>query len=300
MNIVSSIALGIALTTLAIQSPAQTSTQDDDEELKIAAIEALMSAPPQRALPIVRRVLQGEHSDDVKERALFVLSQAGTSEAQTLLLEIARDGDGDLQYEAIRMIGISGDDVALASLRDIYSTGDREAKESVLEAFMIAHDSTSVYEIALAAQDGEEFEEAVEMLGAMGALDELRKLRESSGNSAALIEAYAIAGDSESLRAMALDNSNPELQEEAIEALGIVGGSDVNATLLQIYREAGSAGIREAALDGMLISGYDEGVLLLFRESNNSEEKRELLEMLVMMDSDAALQVIDETLGEQP
>lgn len=268
-----------------------------DEELKIAAVEALMSAPPERALPIVQRVMAGDHSDEVKERALFILSQIDAPEAQAILLDTARNGSGELQHEAIRMIGIGGDEATLASLKEIYAAGDTDVKESVLEAYLIADDASAVMEVASTTDDPEAFEEAVEILGAMGALEELRALRELVGNSEELVEAYAIAGDYETLREMALDNSDPDIQEEAIESLGIVGGPEVNETLLEIYRGSDSEDVREAALEGMLISGYNEGVLTLFRESTDSEEKRDLLEMLVIMDSDAAMQIIDETLG---
>jgi len=47
----------------------------------------------------------------------------------------------------------------------------------------------------------------------------------------------------------------------------------------------------------MMVADYDDGVLELFRASQDAGEKRELLRMLVMMDSDAALEIIDETLS---
>jgi hypothetical protein len=101
----------------------------------------------------------------------------------------------------------------------------------------------------------------------MGAIDELRALSQESGYT-----------------------------EELIQALGIAGGDDVNATLMDIYRNAETDDIREAALEGMLISGYDEGVLQLYRESDDIEEKRDLLEMLGIMGSDLMMEVIDEAL----
>ena len=70
------------------------------------------------------------------------------------------------------------------------------------------------------------------------------------------------------MRELALDGSNPEIQTQAIEALGIVGGGDADSTLLEIYRGTDSPEVRDAALEGMLISGYDEGVLELYRCSN--------------------------------
>jgi len=269
----------------------------ESEQLKIAALEALMSSPPDRALPLVANVLAGDHSDEVKTRALFVLSQIDLPEAQTVLLDTARNGSGELRLEAIRMVGIGGNEEALTGLIEIYASGDGDVKESVLHAYLIADDSNSVYEIAANATSDEEFESAVGILGAMGASEELRKLRDREGDSESLIHAYAISGDFETLQVLATDTSNPERQVQAIQGLGIVGGDEVNAALLEIYRGSDSADVKEAALHGMLVADYDDGVLELFRASQDAGEKRELLRMLVMMDSDAALAIIDETLS---
>ena len=242
--------------------------EDPTEVLKIAALEALMMAPPEKALPLVIKVLDAENTDEVKERALFVLSQINLPEAQERLLDVARSGDPELSSEAVRMIGIGGNAEALAGLQDLYSSGDEDLREAVLEAYMIAGDVDAVHAIATNAADAEEFEAAVEMLGIMGAVDRLRELSGSSGYT-----------------------------EELIQALGIAGGDDVNATLMQIYRDAETADIREAALEGMMISGYDEGVLQLYKESTDVHEKRELLEMMSVMDSDLMMEVIDAALA---
>ena len=271
---------------------------DESELLKIAALEALMSAPPERALPLVTRVLNSNNTDEVKSRALFVLSQINLPEAQSALLDIARTGDGELRGEAVRMIGIGGNAEALAGLADMYSSGDEEIRDAILEAYMIAGDKDAVFQIAANASDAEEFEAAVEMLGIMGAQDDLRRLRESSGFSEILIDAFAISGDADTLRELALDGSDPETRTRAIEALGIVGGEEVNATLVEIYRSADSDEVKEAALDGMLISGHGQGVLELYRASDNVGEKRELLEALTIMRSDLVLDLIDEALAD--
>ncbi len=281
-------------------SIAQSDRTDDVEELKIAALEALMSAPAERALPLVAKVLAGNSSDDVKERALFVLSQIDLPEAQTLLLETARQGSGEFRLEAIRMIGIGGEPAALSGLGDLYASGSGDVREAVLEAYLIADDANAVYEIAANAENEDDFERAVEILAAMDARDALRELRNSRGMSESLIEAYAISGDFETLRELSMDGSDPEQQAQAIEALGIVGGTAVNATLVEIYQNSDSSDVREAALDGLLISGHDEGVLQLYRSSQNPAEKRELLQYLVMMDSEAIWDVIDSALdGER-
>ena len=294
---------GFIVVVIALTICNVTLAQDDEvseaDELKITALEALISAPPERALPLVTKVLQGNHSDEVKESALFILSQIETPEAQALLLDAARQSSGDLQVEAIQMAGIGGDPDTLAALRDIYTNGDSDVREAVVEAYLIAGDSQAIYEIAAAAESEDDFESAVEMLAAMGAMDELRGLLDSRGPSEGLVQAYIIAHDFETLNTMAMDGSNPDVQIQAIEGLGIVGGEQANAVLLDIYRSANNEDVKGAAMDGMLIADYDEGLLALYRESEDTAEKRELLEYLTMMDSDEVWALIDEALEEQ-
>jgi len=287
------LAIALLLVLFSTTAFAQSSDAEEQDSLKMAALEALITAPPERALPIVNKVLAGDNSTELKERALFLLSQMETAGSQARLLEFARDSDGELQAEAIRMIGIGGDSAALANLGDIYTSGDSDVKEAVLEAYLIADDADAVFQIAANTTNEDEFSEAVQMLGAMGAHDQLRELRGRAGLSESLIEAYAISGDAETLKELAMDGSNPEMQIQAIEALGIVGGDEVGEVLAGLYRNASSAEVKEAALNGLLISGDDASVLELYRNTDDAAEKRELLEFLVMMGSDEVWDIID-------
>jgi HEAT repeat protein len=284
-----------ALLTLAVAAPA-VGQDGDAEQLKIAALEALIAAPPDRALPLAEKALSGDNSVEVKRRALFVLSHMDLPEARRILLDTAMNGDVELKPEAIRAIGIGGNPDSLRQLGTLYEDGDEYVREAVLEAYLIAGDHEAVMNIALNADSDDAFEQAVEALAAMGARDELRALREQRGMSESLIEAYAISGDASALREIALDGSDPELQQQAIQALGIVGGGDVDALLVEIYRDSTTDDIREAALEGLLISGHDQGVLELYRASDDDAEKRQLLEVLVMMDSDEVWDLIDSAL----
>ncbi|MFB3104809.1 MAG: HEAT repeat domain-containing protein [Pseudomonadales bacterium] len=294
----------IFLALTAGNSVTAQETRDDNvtesDRLKITAIEMLISAPAERALPLVARVLSANHSDAVKSRALIILSQIELPEAQTLLLETATNGSPELKLHAIRMIGVGGDTNTLAGLTEIYKNGDRDVRDSVLRAYLIADDPGAVYAVAVNATSEEEFEAAVRVLGAMGATNELRQLGDRGMTSESLIHAYAIAEDLEALNKLALDASNPATQIQAIQGLGIIGGDEANASLMEIYRSAGRDEISRAALHGMLVAGHEEGVLELFRASQDATEKRELLQLLVIMDSDAALDIISATLESDP
>lgn len=292
-----------ALATMPLSSLAQQG-DPDSEALKLAAIEALMTASPERALPVIQRVLASDASDEIKSRALFVLGQNGLPEANETLLQFAASANDELQLEAIRAIGINGDRALSAQLGDIYTQGNPEVREAVLEAWMIAGDEEALYQVAANATTDEEFEAAVQQLGIIGATEELAKLRDRPGATESLVEAYAIAGDTQSLLVMARDDSDPRRQVEAIQGLGIVGADDIPALFYELYTGTDNTTVKQAVMHGMLMADDDETALRLFREATDTEEKTELLRLLVSMDSEAAIDAIDAALmgdnGEQP
>jgi HEAT repeat protein len=268
----------------------------DEEELALAAMEGLMSQPPERALPIIKRVLAGSQTTLVKRRALFVLSQIDAPEAQEILLQTSRSADEGLRQEAIRSIGISGNPKSLAALQEIYKSGDETVKREVLQAWLIAGRKEDVYQAALNAKSDAEANEAIRMLGAMGAADELRKLGDRPNAGRGLVDAYAISGDLASLRKIADGSGDVSIRSEAVQKIGIIGNDAARSALREIYTGSPDAKIKDAALQGMLISGDDDGVLTLYRAAKTADEKRALLRTLSMMDSDAALQAIDAAL----
>ncbi len=272
----------------------------DEEELALAAMEGLMSQPAERALPIIKRVLTGSQTTLVKRRALFVLSQIDSPEAQEILLQTSRSADEELQKEAIRSIGISGNAKSLAALHDIYKSGDEDAKRQVLQAWMIAGRKEEVYHAAINATSESEANEAIRVLSTMGAVDELRKLGDRPNAGSGLVDAYAISGDLASLRKIAEGNGELSMRSEAVRKIGIIGSDAAQTALREIYTASREEDIKNAALQGMLITGDDDGVLALYRAAKSADERRTLLRTLSMMDSDAALQAIDAALeGKQ-
>jgi HEAT repeat protein len=274
-------------------------TPTANEELALAALEGLMAQPTERALPIIKKVLAGSQTSLVKQRALFVLSQIDSPEAQQILVQTSRSTDAALRGEAIRSIGIGGDPKALDALQEIYKTGDSAVKQEVLPAWLIAGRKDAVYQAALNAKSDEEANEAIRMLGAMGATDELRKLGDRPNASSGLLDAYAISGDLQSLRKIAEGSGERSLRIEAVRRIGIIQSDAARAALRDIYSRSSDEEIKDAALQGMLISSDEQGVLTLYRAAKTSEEKRALLRYLAMMDGDAALQAIDAALEDK-
>ncbi len=274
-------------------------TPSDDEQLAIAALEGLMAQPPERALPILKKVLAGPQPVVVKRRALFVLAQIGAPEAHDLLLQTARDPNAQLRRDAIRSIGISGDTRSLDALQEIYKTGDTQTRKDILQAWMISGRKEAVYQVAVNAKSEDEASEAIRMLGAMGAHDELRKLGEQNKAPRGLVEAYAISGDVAGLRKIADSTEDKSVRLDAVRRIGIVQNETARTALREIYKN-GDEDMKKAALQGMLIGQDDQGVLALYRAAKSTDEKKQLLRTLSMMNSDAALQAIDAALEKKP
>src|SRR5262245_46066026 len=58
-----------------IRGDAGDDALSEDEELKLYALNGLLGSEPARALPMLQKFLQGNHSPRLKEQALFVVSQ---------------------------------------------------------------------------------------------------------------------------------------------------------------------------------------------------------------------------------
>ncbi len=99
----------------------------EEEDVQHAALQALMQVDSERALPILRRVLQrrDECSIPLRKQAIFVLSQHDPAEAEDLLIDLARnDPDPEIKETAVFWLSQSGSERALDVLLDILGTTD--------------------------------------------------------------------------------------------------------------------------------------------------------------------------------
>ncbi len=272
----------------------------DEEDLAIAALEGLMAQPSNRSLPILKKVLAGSQPNVVKRRALFVLSQVDAPEARELLMQTARSPNAELRGDAIRSIGISGDTKSLDALQEVYKAGDADVKKDILQAWMIAGRKEPIYQVAANAKTEDEASEAIRMLGVMGATEELRKLADRPTSTSGLLDAYAISGDLEGLRKIADGKGEHSLRVDAVRRIGIIHSDAARAALRDFYTRSTDQEIKDAALQGMLISQDEQGVLALYKASKSTDEKRALLRTLSMMNGDAAIEAIDAALEKKP
>src|SRR4029079_17884381 len=93
------------------------------DELKLLAIQGLQQTAPERAVPLLVKVINDVGSLRLKERALFVLSQSSTPEARATLEKVARgNANPELQVKAMQYIAMSGQPEKATMLNSLYTS----------------------------------------------------------------------------------------------------------------------------------------------------------------------------------
>ena len=289
----------------AQNQPALAQDSVSDEEIVEVAVEGLLNAPPERALPLLKKVLQSAHSDKVKKRALFVLSQLDEDAALDAVVDVAKASkDRGLREEAIRMLGVSGQDRAIERLRELYSSSsDASEKRTIVQAWLTADRKDLILASARNEADESVRHQAIQALGALDAANELKQLFDSTHdakNQREIIQALGVAGNVQALSAIAEGQQTEDVRAEAIRALGIAGDEGGTAELVKLYPRLASAPLRDAVLQGLIVAGDSEGMMELYRQAKSREEKQALLRAITTQGGDDALNVIEFELNKKP
>jgi len=272
--------------------------QSDDEGIAEIAVEGLMNAPPDRAIPMLKKVLQSQHSNEVKKRALFVLSQIDEDAALDAVVEVAKSSkDADLREDAIRMLGVSGEDRAIKRLRELYAASKEVSeKRTILQAFLAADRKDLILSAARDETDPHVRQDAIQALGALEATKELEQLFQSTHdlpNQLAIVQSLGVAGDVQSLSAIAQSNQPEEVRVDAIHALGIAGDRGGTQALVKLYPQLNTPAQRDAVIQGLIIAGDSAAMVQLYRQAKSKEEKQALMRAITIEGGDAALDLIE-------
>jgi HEAT repeat protein len=276
----------------------------DDEELKLYALDGLMQVEPEKAVPVLEKLLAGSASQRVKERALFVLSQSDSPRAREILVRTAKSGQPiSLRREAVKTLGIAGEPEDLAALATIARdpTAPTEVREAVVDAYLIADRPDALVGIATSDPDPRIREKAIDALGAIDALSALRQLWTTEKDPALrekLVQAFGVAGDVDTLAKIARETKDPELRRKAINGLGIAEGPAARRTLRQLYGEYTSTEDKRQVLQALMMQDDAKTLVELFRAEKDPTLKKAILQQISLMDDPEAMKVILDVLGE--
>ncbi len=284
-------------------SSAEWAEDNGDEELKLYALNSLLSVEPERAIPILEKYLRGDYSPRLKERAMFVLSQSESPQARALLVELATsNADPALAMTAIQFLGLDFSPETATHLEAIYqSTNDIRVKSQILEALSLGQHEDLILEAARGEQDPELRGRAIELLGVMDAVPELQDLYSSETSvplRARILEALFIAGDADTLLEVARSESDPVLRMKAIEGLALTDSAETSQALSTLYEASDDSRVKSKIIEAYMLQDNTEALVQLVENESDSQLRRQALELLSMMDSEAAAEYMIEILEQ--
>lgn len=194
-----------------------------DQEMRMAALEALINMPAETAMPILTQVMARTDACNapLRETAVFLVAQKGGAEAADILLETARsDSDPEVRQQAVFWLSQVDSDAALAALEEILATAsDDELTEQAVFA-LSQHPSPRAAELLrdIAERPGTDVEDRKNAIFWLG------QRRDD--------------GTAEYLRGLYSSLDDPELKESALFALSQNGDADSGAFLVEVALDA--------------------------------------------------------------
>ena len=262
--------------------------RESDEDLKLIALNALLTSNADQAVPMLEKFLGSGASPKLRNRALFVLTQSGSPRGRAVVADIARGkSHPDLQRTAVKYLGLFGGDESRQLLSEIYaSTDEVDVKKAVLQAYMTSGNKAGVLAAARGEKSPELRRAAIRQLGPMGATAELWELYRTDPSTEArkdIIQALFVGGGGDRIAELAKTETNPELRRTAVRTLGLLGRDSTGATLVSFYQSDRDPEVRREALRGLFIQGNAHALVQLARAEKDPAMRREIVNQLSLL-----------------
>lgn len=215
--------------------------QEANDDLKLMAINGLMNADPDRAIPLLDGLLKGPSSPQVKDRAMFVLTQSRSPQARAVLMQFAKGaGNPDLQVRAIRYIAMTGTPEARQELASIYSgTNDVNVKKTILHSLMRPESVDTLVEIVKNEKNAELRRDAlrqIAMFGSSAQAEQLYTAEPSAENKDAVVDGLFARGDAKTLVDLARKETDPERKKHIVSRLSLMQSKDATDYLMELLK----------------------------------------------------------------
>src|SRR6059036_976340 len=239
-------------------------SDDDDDDMRVAALNGLLQMDAANALPILKKVLSHRDgcSAGLRRKAVFIVSQKHGGETEDILLDVARnDPDSEVRQQAVFWLSQVGSDRAVTALDSILrSATDPELQDKAIFALSQIHNARAAQILRDYATNERASDEAREKT-----IFWLGQQR-SAENAAFLRGLYAkLTGE--------------DLKEKVIFSLSQMGGADNGRWLMDIaLNEREPVEMRKKALFWAGQTGGNlEQLTGLYDRMQNQEMKEQLI-----------------------
>jgi hypothetical protein len=264
----------------------------EDEEMKLYALQMLMMNDPKRAEPLLRQYIEEGGSDNLRERAMFILLNHPDAAHSDLLSNALAPGiNMNLKMSAIRLLGVLDDPKSRELLDRAYEESTKAAvKHMIIQAYMTQGNIDRLAEIALTEQNVSLQRQAVTMLGVSGEIGRVRDLYQSTDDTGirrAMMQGFAMAGEGDVLLEVLESETDSDLRKAAINHLVMVRSPDLGERLMQIYTKSTDAQEKGSLLRTLAMKGESDALISLYRGEQDIELRRQILQSMAMFMNNA-------------
>lgn len=275
-----------------------------DEDLKLLAIQGLQHSDPEQAIPLIEKILASSNSPRVKERALYVLALSNSSRAREILLGIATGGaNPDLQRRAIDYLAMHSQREGQSLLEEVYKANtDPEVRMRVLRAYMSAGDRARLLAVAQNEQNENLRLAAIRYLGSSGSTAELSQLYAKEASKEVrvqIVRSIAAGGGADQLQQIARTEKDPDVRQQVIRAFAAVGRERTGTALRDMYANDASPETRRTIIQALHAQNDAEGLVAIARRETDPKLKEQIVRSLsTMTKSKVALDYLMELLNK--
>jgi TolA-binding protein len=278
-----------------------TPESQSDDELKLLALNGLMQSDPDRAIPILERLLKGAQSPRVKRDAIYVLAANSNPKAQQLLEQIARGSSGnpDLQLQAIQYLGRTSKQPNRAPLlMEIYnSSNDQTVKRAILNSFNSNNDKDRLMQLAKAEKNAELRMDIIRRIASSGDQTDVYQFYQAETDPALKAELLRMMnGRSDHLIEIARSEKDAKLRRIAVQSLASVRSQPATDALVAMYASETDPQVKRSIVNALYGQKNVTALVQLGRKETDPELKREIVRELVNMKSPEATQFLEEIL----
>ena len=253
------------------------------------------------ATDALREIYPTLKDDESKAAVLEAYFLAG--DTRTLRQVLETETNPALRKTAIQGIAMEDDEGAVELLESVYDKATSiEEKKAILESLVMMDDAQDLaLKIVRTETNTELRREAIHMLGVMEATEEMGALYANIDQMElrkVILESMMVADDIDGLQKVLASETNEELRSQAIQMLAVSDDESAAEYLVGLYPN-GSRAEKEAVIQSMMIMDNVEGLISLMKTETDPELKREMLQMLTMMDSEEADQYLFEMLEKK-
>ncbi len=262
---------------------------ESDCELKLLALNGLAQADPEKAVPLLEKMMHSSDCPGVSKQAFFVLAQSGSQAARDVIVKIAKgESNPDLQRKAIQALGLYGGSYGREALAQVYAaSSDVETKKSVLNAVFLAGDRERMGDFAKNEKNRDVKLSAINYLGLMGRESDSMLMSIYSSDpdpeiKKKVLNSLFLAGDRERVGDLAKNEKDRAMKLSAINYLGLMG-RDSDSMLVSIYNSDPDPEIRKKVLNSIFLAGDRERMGELAKNEKDHELRLSAINYLGLM-----------------